>query len=318
MINELMMKAELESKGFELIKKIGQGGFASVYLVRNIKFGMEFAAKVIWGGEDPKKRFNDFTNEVEFLKKMDHPNIIRIYEYFIMDNFFVIILEYCPCGSLLEEIEKNGAISISRFSSISTQIISAMKYIHTNKIAHHDIKPQNILLDSIGRPKLVDFGMGVFADIEEGKKNFNCSKAYAPPEIHMRQVHDPMMADIWSLAVIFAYSLSGSMPYTLESESKIVEAVCNGLIYIDKSIPIPIKEILNRMLRIKPDTRPTIFEVEKLFEETRLMNPLESLKNSKPGLRRSFFSDSFTRIKSKKTYKLGSQILIPRITSLII
>jgi serine/threonine protein kinase len=106
----------------------------------------------------------DLKEEFEVLKKLVHPNIINLYSLLSIDQKDFLVLEYCSEGSLQQLIEKNGPIRPPKLYLYCSQLLSAVSYLHQNKIAHLDIKPSNILLDTYGRLKLADFGISEYAD----------------------------------------------------------------------------------------------------------------------------------------------------------
>lgn len=295
---------QLFSHGYEVVKSIGKGGFASVFLVKSHKYGVEFAAKVMKTDNASQSRLTMYKNEVELLKKLDHPNIIKIYEYFEIGTNFVIILEYCPGGTLHDEIEKRGFLPPDKFFQIAIPITNAIKFMHQNGIAHHDIKPKNILFDTYGRPKLVDFGIGVIVDDESGCDNFYCSRAYAPPEIHQKKVHNPFAADIWSLGVSFVCILSGSIPFNMESNEQLRMQIVNGLFYIDSTIPSEIRKILIGMLRVNPNMRHTIEYVEKKLNK--YVNIFQKCKSCN-----SLVLPPLSQFQKKKAKRISSLMVIP-------
>lgn len=142
-----------------------------------------------------------------------HPNIILLYDHFVEGNELFLILEYCPSGSLKDHISPGRPLSMNIFRSVCTQILSALCACHDKGIAHRDIKPANVLIDVHGRPKLADFGLGVFC----AKGNcVNCdavSLAFAPPEFFKEKSIDPFKADVWSLGLLFLMMATGRLPW---------------------------------------------------------------------------------------------------------
>jgi len=117
--------------------------------------------------DNEKKGWKSFESELNTLIKLDNPNIIRIYDFFNENNKFFLILEYCPNGSLEQEIAKNGKLSITKMRNLTSQLFSAISYSHGCNIAHRDIKPQNVLIDQFGRYKLADFGIAQVFDSQD-------------------------------------------------------------------------------------------------------------------------------------------------------
>ena len=134
---------------YKIIKKLGKGSFGSVYKVMHIKTGIIRAMKVI---KKDSVRFQDddkkFLKEIEVLIKLEHPNIIKIFEYFTDDLNYYLITEYISGGELYEGLVKMLNFNEFKCAFILNQIISAVYYLHSNNIVHRDIKPENILISS--------------------------------------------------------------------------------------------------------------------------------------------------------------------------
>ena len=252
---------------------IDHGGFADIYIVTSLKFGQQFVAKVITVNKlEIEEVWDTFNKEVKALIKLDHPNIIRLYDRFrIFDRFF-LILEYCSGGNLYQEVLKLGSLSITRFTHIFSQIVSALNYSHSQGIVHHDIKPQNILFDNFGRPKLADFGICLDIRNEVFSENFHCSLDYAPPEIISKKLHDPFKADIWSLGITFIFSLTGDLPFLLNSEELLKQSILNGSFLIKNSLPNEFKNIIINMIKLNPNSRPSTNDLLKFCEKLPIPN----------------------------------------------
>lgn len=153
--------------GYTIIKELGAGSFAVTVLIEKDDTKELFAAKIILRDQMIERRMYDHMNrEIEFTRTLDHPNIIKFYDSFIIKNnkqqdFLIIIEEYCSKGDLLNYINSQEKIDEKEVKRISKSIADAIKYLHEMKIAHCDIKPENILLDENMNPKLIDFGLSV-------------------------------------------------------------------------------------------------------------------------------------------------------------
>ena len=165
-------------KDYNILSKIGKGSFGSVFKVHHKKSGQFRAMKVIKKEiinlqDDDRK----FLKEIEILIKADHPNIIRIYEYFIDEINYYLIMEYVSGGELLDTITNWKDFSEKKATYIMKQILSAVSYLHSNKIIHRDLKPENMLVENKTKNKsgdeeinikIIDFGTCNF--IEKNSK----------------------------------------------------------------------------------------------------------------------------------------------------
>lgn len=117
------------------------------------------------------ENFQTIINEINLLKSLDHPNIMKIYEYFADEQQFYIVSEYCEGGELFDFIQSRGSMNETIIATIFHQIMSALLYCHNHQIIHRDIKPENLLLkqqiesdDSDFDIKLIDFGASLQID----------------------------------------------------------------------------------------------------------------------------------------------------------
>ena len=254
-------------KGYIVNGLIGQGGFADIYKVMSSKFHQEFVAKVICiPNTNIEVAWASFNSEITSLMKLDHPHIIKLYEHFQYNDRFVIILEYCTRGSLVNEVENFGRFSEQRLYTVSKQICSALSYAHKQRIAHHDLKPQNILFDSFGRAKIADFGISIQQSMSVLANDFQCSIAYAPPEIIQKKLHSPFIADIWSLGITFVYAATGDLPFDVRTMKGLKMSILNGTFSFKKPLPPPYLEIVKEMLKLQPSLRPNMLELYERFE----------------------------------------------------
>ena len=211
-------------------KKIGKGTFGTVYESKNIIFNNKVAMKII-----PKDYHMDnllIKNEIDILKKLSHPNIVRIYEFFESKNCFYIINEFCPNGELYNYIN-NSTLDEEQLSVIFYQVFSGLKYLHENNILHRDLKPENILIakkeiDLLDNKEyfwiqIIDFGT---AKIFENDKNENSvvgSPYYIAPEVLNKDYNEK--CDTWSVGVILYMFLVGLPPFNGENHIEIINSI---------------------------------------------------------------------------------------------
>ena len=146
---------------------IGEGNYARVYKVKNKYTNIEYAMKVIKKSSAcSTEEENHILNEIEVLKKLDHPSILKIFELYSDDTNFSIITELCPRGELFNEIIEKGPFNEKYTSYVMYQILSGVNYFHRMHIIHRDLKPENILIveknkdnkDNLQIIKITDFG----------------------------------------------------------------------------------------------------------------------------------------------------------------
>lgn len=197
--------------GYEFRSVLGSGTYSQVYKVFSNKYQSEFAAKVTPIEEDSCPADDQ---ELGALIMLNHPNIIRCYDCFIFDNNMIMILELCEGGNVAEKIS-NGELkqNLPLCRKYMTDILNALDYCVKMNIAHRDIKPNNIYVDSYGRAKVADFGLSTSV-AKHQLTNIKCgSYNYAAPEIFSDEPIDAIKTDIWSLGVTFYEMMVGKLPW---------------------------------------------------------------------------------------------------------
>lgn len=144
---------------FDQTKVVGKGHFGKVFLASNRKNAEhKVAIKVLNTSED---KMREIQNEINVLKELDHPNIVKFYETYIEDNKMYLVMEYIAGGELFKMIlkRKDNCLTEGETKHHILRLIEALNHMHLQDIAHRDIKPENILLDENGEIKLIDFGL---------------------------------------------------------------------------------------------------------------------------------------------------------------
>lgn len=259
---------------YVFFKRMESGKHSEVFLVKSHKFNTIYIAKVFTIPKD-NNLFNvqSIDREVESLMKLNHPHVIKLYDHFLINDNYFIILEYCRNGSVLSEIQKSK-MSVNKFLCYARQIIDALDFCHSNGIAHNDLKPENLLIDKYERIKLSGFNFysGRVIDIE-----------YRAPEIQNSLSFDSFKADIFSLGVIFCSMLNGCSPWTSDNPEIIQEKILAHDFFLEDSIPSEISDIISKMLVVNPNERITCHELKALsiFNETNIPKfaqlPLDAL-----------------------------------------
>ena len=220
------------------LNHIGDGSFSSVYRVKYKLTEQIRAMKVIKKSTSYTLSDNDnFLNEINILRKMDHPNVLKIFEFFSGDDNLKIITEYCPKGNLFQDIMDNGPFNEKYCSYILYQILSGVNYCHKMKIIHRDLKPENILIMSkekgIPIVKICDFGTAKMFDKGKITQRVVGNYYYMAPEVTIRDYNEK--CDLWSCGVILYMLLSGRPPFGGSSDSEIIDKIRKGK--FDLSLP---------------------------------------------------------------------------------
>ena len=255
-------------------REIGKGGFGVVYHATCSHYcNFEFAIKVSPLSANRCAQIETaYANEVGALQKLDHPHVVRLYDFFAKDSLLFVVLEYCPGGDLESRIRDPHKMSVAKQMEIAHQIVSAVAYCHDNHIAHRDIKTANILFDIYGRVKVADFGL--CKETEKGFiESYNGSLLYAPPEILRGVGHNPFAADIWSLGVLLFRLATGMYPWPLEASRDVLrDAILHGQ-YTKPCMQHPLLQLVKKMIVVDPSQRMSIEELKKLDWQQYLPSP---------------------------------------------
>ena len=264
------VEGKLEDK-YKIIKEIGTGGFSRCLLVKNKTTGIEYACK-----ELPKKKLSDYEGlmrEVNLMIKLDHPNIIKLYEVYENDKNIYLIMELCTGGELFDRIVENTENGVQftekQAANLFKQMMSAINYCHKNGIVHRDLKPENLLYlnkDKNSPIKVIDFGMSKRFD----SKHFMSEKVgtayYISPEV-LNGKYDEK-CDIWSAGVILYIIICGYPCFNGDDDDEIFAAIQKGKINFPSpewdSISNDAKELIKKMC-CSPNKRLT---AEQVLNET--------------------------------------------------
>lgn len=249
----------LANRGYNLIKEIGSGASSHCYLATSVKYNTEFVIKTIdlsLNSSDNCTLTKSYEREICALGQTIHPNIIHIYDHFIEGKQLFLILEYCPGGSIKNQIQTYGTVNPVKIRKYAKDICSALSYCQKQQISHHDIKPANILIDSYGRAKLADFGLAQ-VNKESFSDTFGGSLAYMAPEVVKKCPYDPFKADIWSLGVTVYQMATGSLPFDIKNKREFHVSASMGFFELCDKIPIDIKKFIKGCLRVNPLKRKT-------------------------------------------------------------
>lgn len=252
--------------GYRFTKHIGKGGFSEVYLVESVRFQTVYCAKVVpLNSSISKDEILNIESEVNALKSLYHPNIIQLFDCFKHKKNYYTILEYCPGGSLAKEISVAKPLEYERWVFYAQQIIEALSFCHSRNIAHRDIKPGNVLLDRFGRIKLADFGISMQNANGGLVTQLSGTQEYNAPELIQKIPHDPFLADIWALGVLFAYMANGVSPWVrCENVGQLKYCINNAKFHIRRHVRKEIADVIKKMLVVKPSERITLEQLKRL------------------------------------------------------
>ena len=237
-------------------KILGRGSFGIVYLVKQRYLSRYFAMKVIKKSQaKAKEEEENLMNEVDILRKLDHPNIVKEYN---------IITEYCQEGELFDEIKAQSPFSEAMAAWYLRQILSAVSYCHNMNIIHRDLKPENILIvkrqkNGYHPIKIIDFGTAKVFQKEKAEHVLIGSAYYIAPEVLSRNYTE--LCDLWSCGVIMYILLTGRPPFNGSNEEEIMKKIKEGSYDLKKYpwgvISEEAKDLLKGLLQVNTKKRFT-------------------------------------------------------------
>jgi len=243
-------------------KLLGSGAFGEVWLVHHKDLDRDFAMKIIKKRKNKSNEEKEILNEIEILKKLDHPKILKIIDFYSKIKKYYIITEYCPEGELFNEIIKVGRFDEGQTAFIINQILKAICYCHSNQIIHRDIKPENIMItkrekNGCLQVKLIDFGTAKIFEKGHQENRYVGSSYYMAPEVLKRKYDEK--CDLWSIGVIFYILLTGRPPFDGNDDDEILKNVEKG-VYDKTTYPYPslsslAKDLINKLLQYDPKKR---------------------------------------------------------------
>lgn len=200
---------------YEIIKKLGHGAFAEVFLIKNRETGEQYAAKMIdrTAVANPKHLWN----ELHLLYRLDFPSIVHLYDAYASERHLLMVLEYAQGGELYDRISQREEFLEWDAVAIIQELLKAVKYLHDNKVVHRDIKPENILFmdQSDDTMKLSDFGLSGVLKADTMLYTCAGTPGFMAPEVIKGSSGSGYgeECDMWSVGVLAYLLLSGTMPF---------------------------------------------------------------------------------------------------------
>ena len=251
------------SLDYKKLNFLGEGSFAAVYRVQNRITDSIRAMKIINKSSTCSEADDkEILNEINILRTLDHPNILKIFEFYSNKESYSIVTELCSGGELFQEIVDKGPFNEDYSAYVMFQILSAINYCHNMKIIHRDLKPENILIvdrdkRNFPRVKICDFGTSKMFEKGAVQKKLVGSSYYIAPEV-LKKNYDEK-CDIWSCGVILYILLSARPPFAGESDKEIMENVSLGKYDLQSSpfdkISKNCKDLIQKLLIMDPKRR---------------------------------------------------------------
>ncbi|KFG30368.1 calcium-dependent protein kinase CDPK3, partial [Toxoplasma gondii p89] len=253
-------KAHLSDR-YQRVKKLGSGAYGEVLLCKDKLTGAERAIKIIKKSSvTTTSNSGALLDEVAVLKQLDHPNIMKLYEFFEDKRNYYLVMEVYRGGELFDEIILRQKFSEVDAAVIMKQVLSGTTYLHKHNIVHRDLKPENLLLESKSRDaliKIVDFGLSAHFEVGGKMKERLGTAYYIAPEV-LRKKYDEK-CDVWSCGVILYILLCGYPPFGGQTDQEILKRVEKGKFSFDPpdwtQVSDEAKQLVKLMLTYEPSKR---------------------------------------------------------------
>ncbi len=211
----MITKGDKINDRYQIIKTIGEGGMANVYLALDTILNRQVAVKILRGDlADDEKFVRRFQREALSASKLNHPNIVEMYDVGEDNGQYYIVMEYVSGKTLKSLVKKRGALTLPEVMDIMTQLLSAVMCAHDSYIIHRDIKPQNVMILEDGKVKIMDFGIAMALNSNELTQTNSVmgSVHYLPPE-QANGSGSTIKSDIYSLGILMYELLIGKVPF---------------------------------------------------------------------------------------------------------
>ena len=268
---------------YRVVKLLGRGGMGAVYLVTLPSSGAFYALKVMAPPDDDDRHEwrKRFAYEAEFAMRIRHKNLISVYDVGEdpETGLCYIIMDYVPGGTLSARLARAGKLSVREAVGIAVQIANVLDVAHKAGVVHRDVKPDNIMFDEDGTPKLADLGIAKFTHEKDATTTVTKSgviigtPAYMSPEQLMDSHNVDARADIYSLGIVLYEMLTGSRPYADTSMVELLAKAIQGdelpnVLTVRPDVPDAVAYALAKMVALKVEARPqTAADAAKLLTD---------------------------------------------------
>jgi serine/threonine protein kinase len=261
---------------YTLHANIGTGATGVVLDATDRRSGQDFAIKVMsWSDIEQRRMSHKIERELSIVPTLKHQYIAEFHEVFRVGDFVCVVSPNYRGGDLLSSIIDGHTSDAHTAKRLFWEICSAVQYLHERAISHNDIKPDNVMLDSIGHVKLIDFGFAKQTETA-GDHEKSGTLAYAAPELLRPGTYRPDKADIWSLGILLYVLLEAKFPWPTIDDWVLARLIRQGNLTYETLGDLQARAIFRQMTALDPNERPTIEEVlrDPFFDELELQKPI--------------------------------------------
>ncbi|XP_028292464.1 serine/threonine-protein kinase SIK1 [Gouania willdenowi] len=248
---------------YEIIRTLGKGNFAVVKLAKHKVTKTQVAIKIIDKTRLNPSNLEKIYREVQIMKLLNHPHIIKLYQVMETKDMLYIVTEYAKNGEMFDHLTSKGRMSEDEARKKFWQILTAVDYCHRHHIVHRDLKTENLLLDANMNIKLADFGFGNFYNAGEPLSTWCGSPPYAAPEVFEGKEYEGPQLDIWSLGVVLYVLVCGSLPFDGPSLPALRQRVTEGRFRIPFFMSQDCENLIRKMLVVDPAKRITVAQIKQ-------------------------------------------------------
>ena len=307
----MIVKGQKINDRYQVIRSIGEGGMANVYLAYDTILDRNVAVKVLRGDLATDEKFvRRFQREAMSASALSHPNIVEMYDVGEDDGNYFIVMEYIDGKTLKNLIKKRGALTVAEVVDIMLQLTSAISCAHDSYIIHRDIKPQNVMILDDGRVKITDFGIAIASNASELTQTNSVmgSVHYLPPE-QANGAGATAKSDIYSLGILMFELLTGKLPFKGENAVEIalkqmkeqIPSVCA----MNPEIPQSIENVILKACAKNPKNRyanvkDMYNDIKTALDEDRTNETKQTYKFSEDDLDETKKIESLSEVKKNK------------------
>ena len=257
----MITRGQLINDRYEIIRSIGEGGMANVYLAQDTILDRKVAVKILRGDLAEDEKFvRRFQREAISASSLNDPNIVEVYDVGEDDGKYFIVMEYVQGFTLKQLIKKRGSLTLPEVVDIMLQLTSAVAHAHESYIIHRDIKPQNVIILEDGRVKIMDFGIAVALNAGEFTQTNSVMGTvyYIPPE-QANGGAATIKSDIYSLGILMYELVTGHVPFKGDNPVEVAIKHMNepipSICEYDPEMPQSIENIILRASAKNPRNR---------------------------------------------------------------
>jgi serine/threonine-protein kinase len=255
---------DIASERYKIINVVGHGGMSDVFEARDIIFKRPVALKVL--RQEYMNNIENlirFQNEARISSALNHPNIVKIYDYGEIDNLPFIAYEFIKDQTLRDVLDFKRYLSVPEACSVMLEILEGVNYIHSRNVIHRDLKPLNIFYGADGSVKISDFGISVIVgskmNVNENAKIMGTAQ-YLAPEL-IRGGKPSFQSDIYSLGITFYEIITGKVPFDSSDPKEVVA--------------MQVKKVMPSPILLMPNTPK---EIERIIFKATAKDPIKRYK----------------------------------------